>query len=123
MDQNVPEWFISRIFCLAKIPAGQYTSIGLKDKNNFETLEWVAVKNYATNEVTSTPTPIITTYSEEIKNASDWARHMFDDIDGDEWLCNPGNLKELEGQSTTNKVFMRKWRAIQKEFQRISNHT
>ena len=74
-------------------------------------------------KVVHPPTPIITTYSEEINNASDWARHMFDDIDGDEWLRNPVNLKELEGQSTTNKEFMKKWRAIQKEFQRISNHT
>jgi hypothetical protein len=123
VDQNVPEWFISRMFCLTASPAGQYISIGLKDKSNFDTLEWVAVKNYATNEVTSTPTPIITTYSEELNNATDWARHMFDDIDGDEWLRNPVNLKELEGQATTNKDYMKKWRAIQKEFQGISNHT
>ena len=108
MDQNVPEWFISRMFCLTASPAGQYISIGLKDKRNFETLEWVAFKNYATNEVTSNPTPITTTYSEEINNESDWARHMFDDIDGDEWLRNPVNLKELEGQSTTNKEYMNK---------------
>ena len=61
-EQNVPEWFISQIFRLTASPAQQYLSLGLKDKD-FEIEEhWVAINEYATNNPTSIPIPVATTY-------------------------------------------------------------
>ena len=75
--------------CLKASPAEQYLSIGLREVDNCNKLEWIAIKDYATNEVTSNPTPDVTTYQVEQNNATKWATNLFDDIAGIDWLSNP----------------------------------
>jgi hypothetical protein len=122
-DQNVPEWFISRMFCLTASPAQQYVTIGLKDASNKVKDEWIALNYYATNTESPIPTSVLTTNQVEHINATEWAQLLFEEIDGNDWLSNRCNLECLEAESTSSKDAMTRWRAIQREFQKQSQHS
>ena len=102
-EQNVPQWFISRIFYLTASPAHKYLVFGLKDKNFEKEDHWVAINEYATNNPTSIPIPVVTTYRIAQNNAMEWAKEWFEDLDCNDWLSNPINLEMLHTEAVSNK--------------------
>ena len=91
------------MFCLTVSTAEQYLCIGLIEKDNCNKLEWITIRDYATNEVTSNPTSDDTTYQTEQNNVTYGARTLFNDIDGIGWLSNPVNLQYLESEAIGNR--------------------
>lgn len=121
MEQNKPEWFISRMFCITASAAEQYTTIGCKLSRYNIKVHWLKVQNYFKNQVIQESSPSLSTSADTNDDEIMWAKNLFTDCDGLEWLRNPNNLDNLQ-RSTSSEYNLKKWKAIQKEFQAVTHH-
>ena len=114
-EQNVFEWFLSRMFSITASPAQKYVSLGLNDEKFKEKDHWKKVKSYIKRDtiVTSPSDTIIPDVSE----VEQWAKGMFaDDIDTVTWMCSIDNLRKLHLDASNNTEQKKKWLALCKEF-------
>ena len=122
MEQNKPEWFICRMFCITASAAEQYINIGRKLSQYNVKYHWKKLQEYFENHRRQTSTPSAASYDDTHYDVSAWANALFTNCDGMEWLRNPNNLENLQ-RSTSSEYNPIKWKAIQKVFQVVSHHT
>ena len=124
IDQNVPEWFLARMFCVTASPAQQYIAVGLQESTTSNTRQWLDLKDYGMN---SSNNGLQDYRAIQLNSSGDnvieWASELFDDSDGTDWLRSVNNLQKLQNEATACKTTLNKWRAVQKEFHKRSNYS
>ena len=114
-EQNVFEWFVSRMFCTTASPAQKYISLGSKTLDYKEKDHWKKVNYYIKRDVIA-----ISDVDSVIPDANEvelWAKDMFaDDVDAWSWMSNIENLRKLEREALHCTEQKRKWLALCKEF-------
>ena len=114
-EQNVFEWFVSRMFCRTASPAQKYISLGLK-KEDFKAKDhWEKIESYIQRE--EIVRSHVDTTIHDLNEVEKWAKDMFvDNIDALPWMSNIDNLAQLYRDSLHNAEEKRKWVALCKEF-------
>ena len=113
-EQNVFEWFISRMFCVTASPAQNYLSLGLKKEEWMVQDHWKKIKAYVKCPKKYSH---VDTLISEVSDLDVWAKKVFlDDIDGIHWMKNLDNLKKLERDSLHDILQKQKWVALCKGY-------
>ena len=114
-EENVFEWFVSRMFCTTASPAQKYISLGLKKEDLKGTDHWKKVESFIKRERTATTH--VDTIITDVNEVEQWAKDMFvDNVDALTWMSNVDNLAKLERDSLRNAEDRQKWTALCKDF-------